>query len=82
MFLARNLPQIEVVGSLHPKQVGDVLAVRSMSVSEAGAPLARLSDGTVWLLHAQLRAWLLVAGRESPAAAFASLIDPSTGVSF
>ncbi|KAK9800894.1 hypothetical protein WJX73_007503 [Symbiochloris irregularis] len=51
--------------------------VRSMLVSEAGDPLARLSDGTVWLLHPTLRAWVLIAGRDSPAAAFASLIDPS-----
>lgn len=55
------------------------MAVRSMTVSEGGAPLARLSDGTVWLLHGQLRAWVLVAGRESPAAAFASLVDPTIG---
>ena len=54
--------------------------MRSMTVSEAGAPLARLSDGTVWLLHLQLQAWLLVAGNESPAAAFASLmVHPPSG---
>ena len=63
--------------------LGGCHAVRRMELTEGGAPLARLSDGMVWLLHPGLQAWLLVAGNESPAAAFASLHVPpvlGTGV--
>ena len=54
-------------------------AVSWARMSKTGAPMARLSDSSVYLLHEGLRCWLRVASPASPASAFSSLLDSASG---
>ena len=54
-------------------------AVSWARMSKAGAPLVRLSDSSVYLLHEGLACWLRLTGPSSPASAFSSLLDSATG---
>ena len=54
-------------------------AVSWARMSKAGAPLVRLSDSSVYLLHQGLACWLRLTGPSNPASAFSSLLDSATG---